>query len=84
MLAHSCGISGASPQIAVQGLIRTITRLMHDLNMPLRLRDCGISQEMFLQSLPQIAKDACEDRCIQTNPRPADEMQMISLLKKAY
>jgi alcohol dehydrogenase class IV len=84
MLANSCGIAGATPQIAVQGLIRAITRLMHELDMPLRLRDCGISQEIFLQSLPQIAKDTLEDRCMQTNPRPADEIQVIRLLKKAY
>jgi len=58
-----------------------VAQLVHDLELPWRLRDVGVAREDFAA----IARDALEDLVVATNPRPVTSTaEVIALLESAY
>jgi acetaldehyde dehydrogenase/alcohol dehydrogenase len=64
----------------VECLVSAVVELMKKLNMPLSIKDCGVSEEQFLQALDELADKAFEDQCTTANPR----MPLVSELKEIY
>ena len=56
-----------------------IDRLAADVGVPRGLAQLGVRDE----DLPILAKNALQDACMSTNPRPADEAQMQALFRAA-
>ena len=65
---------------SVDCLIKNIIELSQDLEMPLSIKECGIGQKEYMDSLDQLADLAFEDQCTTANPR----MPLVSELKELY
>jgi alcohol dehydrogenase class IV len=60
--------------------VTAVRELMIDLNLPLRLRDAGVTEAM----IPQLADNAILDLNWTTNPRPITRDQMEALYRETY
>jgi acetaldehyde dehydrogenase/alcohol dehydrogenase len=61
-------------------LISAVVELMEKLDMPLSLKECDISESVFMSKLDELADKAFEDQCTTANPR----MPLVSELKEIY
>lgn len=64
---------------AALALADRIDRLAVDVGVPRGLAQLGVSDA----NLPILARNALHDACMSTNPRPADEVQMLALFQAA-
>jgi acetaldehyde dehydrogenase/alcohol dehydrogenase len=64
----------------VDCLISAILDLMRKLEMPLAIKDFGISEDQFMKVVDELADKAFEDQCTTANPR----MPLVSELKDIY
>ena len=73
----------ASDEDSVRDLIAGIRQLMTRLDMPVSFRACGIDMD-FIKSIEcEAAKGALSDGCMATNPRKADEGQLMEIIEKS-
>ncbi len=79
-IAKYLGLRCGTAEEGISSLISAITELMKKLQMPLSIRECGISEEKFMSSLDELADKAFEDQCTPANPR----MPLVSELKDIY
>ena len=83
-IARFLNLGGATQEEQVQALIDAIRGLMKELNMPMSLKECGISEAEFMAKVPQLAENALEDQCPTANPRYPLISELEEILKKAY
>lgn len=81
-LAQLCGVSGTTPRGMIKGFTDKIKALMKSMDMPLTLKQAGISDAVIRQVEGDAVKGALQDACLKTNPRSADEKQMQDVIKK--
>ncbi len=79
-IAESLGISGRSDQEKFNKLLKKITALKQDIELPLTIREAGVDEEEFLSKVDSMAEDAFNDQCTGANPR----YPLISELKDLY
>lgn len=83
MLAQKPG-SGAEAEgdeAKTEALICWLENLITGLGLPVRLRDCGVTEE----SLPQLAADAMEQqRLLVNNPREVSEQDALAIYRAAF
>ena len=79
-IAESLGISGRSDEEKFNKLLRRITALKQDIELPLTIKEAGVDEEEFLSKVDQMAEDAFNDQCTGANPR----YPLISELKGLY
>ena len=78
----------------VQLLIKFVRELNDQLNIPQCIKNYGLDalpcekgfvpEEVFLEKLPEIAKNAIADACTGSNPRIPSQEEMEKLLKCCY
>ena len=78
----------------VQLLIAYLRKMNDDLNIPHCIKNYGadsypcengfVPEEVFLERLPEIAKNAIGDACTGSNPRIPTQEEMEKLLKCCY
>jgi len=83
-LARLLDLPGGSPQLRVRSLISAIKRLSASLKLPARLSDCRVDRSEFQAACPELARAALADICLETNPRPITEAQLLNLLEQLY
>lgn len=81
-LAQVCGVSASTVRGQVRGLMEKIHRFMKALDMPLNLKEAGIAENDVKKIENDAAKGAVLDACMQTNPRTADEKQIIEIIHR--
>lgn len=79
-IAEMIGVSGADRAQSVDNLIKSINKMNESINIPLSLKQYGISEEEFLKKVDMLSKLAHEDQCTGTNPR----YPIISEIKEIY
>lgn len=79
-LAALAGKEGSTTQESVQNLIEAIKNMNKYLGIPLTLKNYGIPEEEFLQSVDKLSELAHEDQCTGTNPR----YPLVSEIKEIY
>ncbi len=79
-LAALIGKLGATTNESVQNLIEAITLMNKKLDIPLTLKDYGISEKEFLNSVDKLSELAHDDQCTGTNPR----YPLISEIREIY
>lgn len=79
-IAEMIGVAGEDTVQSVDNLIESIKKMNESLNIPLSLKDYGISEEEFLNKVDMLSKLAHEDQCTGTNPR----YPLISEIKEIY
>ena len=93
-IADHMDINGATVEESVQNLIAFLRKMNDDLNIPQCIKHYGadsypceqgfVSEEVFLERLPEIAKNAVGDACTGSNPRLITPVEMEKLLKCCY
>ena len=93
-IADFIGLGGETVADKVENLIQYLRGLNDKLNIPQCIKNYGadsyfteqgfVPEEVFLERLPEIAKNAVGDACTGSNPRAIDPAQMEALLKCCY
>ena len=94
VIADYMHLDGANDDEKVAALIEYIRGLNDKLNIPHGIKFYGadsypteqgfVPEEVFLERLPEIAKNAILDACTGSNPRQPDQEEMEAVLKCAY
>ena len=94
VIADEMKLGGANDDEKVKLLIEYLRGMNDDLNIPHCIGQYGadsypceqgfVPEEVFLQRLPEIAKNAIGDACTGSNPRPITPAEMEKLLKCCY
>ncbi|MGN0823980.1 MAG: iron-containing alcohol dehydrogenase [Candidatus Coproplasma sp.] len=96
VIADYMGIckKSASDSDKVKALIAYLRKMNDDLNIPHCIKNYGadsypceqgfVPEEVFLERLPSIAKNAIKDACTGSNPRQPSQKEMEKLLMCCY
>lgn len=94
VIADRMGLGGDNDAEKVQKLIAYLRKMNDELNIPQCIKNYGadsypteqgfIPEEIFLERLSEIAKNAIADACTGSNPRQPDQEEMEKLLKCCY
>ncbi|MBQ4625705.1 MAG: iron-containing alcohol dehydrogenase [Clostridia bacterium] len=93
-IANILGLGGETVADKVENLIQYLRGLNDKLNIPQCIKNYGadsyyaeqgfVPEEVFLERLPEIAKNAIADACTGSNPRIPTQEEMEKLLKCCY
>lgn len=94
VIADYMGLGGNSDDEKVKLLIEYLRGMNDKLNIPHCIKNYGadsypceqgfVPEEVFLERLPEIAKNAIGDACTGSNPRIPTQEEMEKLLKACY
>ena len=94
VIADYMGLGGANDDEKVANLIAFLRKMNDDLNIPQCIKNYGadsypcengfVPEEVFLERLPEIAKNAVADACTGSNPRAISVEEMEKLFKCCY
>lgn len=79
-IAEVLGLSGKDDVAKLKALLKAITDLKVECDIPLTIKDAGVDEKAFLESLDQMSVDAFNDQCTGANPR----YPLISEIKELY
>ncbi len=68
----------------VQSLIKAITQLLKELNIPTSISECGITKKDFENHLDSLSFNAFEDQCTTANPRYPMVNEIKEIYRKAF
>ena len=93
-IADYMGLGGANDDEKVKLLIAKLRGMNDELNIPQSISRYGadsypaaegfVPEKVFLERLPEIAKNAIADACTGSNPRQPSQEEMEKLLKCCY
>ncbi len=94
VIADFMGLGGDTTEEKVDLLIKYLRGMNDDLNIPHCIKNYGedsfptengfVPENVFLERLPEIAKNAIRDACTGSNPRIPTQEEMEQLLKCCY
>ena len=94
MIADTMNLGGSNDDEKVALLIAALRKMNDDLNIPHCIKNYGadsypceqgfVPENVFLERLPEIAKNAIGDACTGSNPRIPTQEEMEQLLKCCY
>ncbi|MEC9487992.1 MAG: iron-containing alcohol dehydrogenase [Halanaerobium sp.] len=79
-IANHLGLPGEGDTEKVHHLTAAIKELARELNIPVSIKELGISRDSFLQELDRMAELAFDDQCTLANPR----YPLIEEIKELY
>lgn len=83
-IAKMLGLKASTPEEGVKSLVEAVKNLMKEVNIPFTLKEMGIDEKTFLDTVPDLAYKAFEDQCTTANPRMPKVVELEDLYKKAY
>ena len=94
VIADYMGLGGTTVKEKIDLLIAYLRKMNDDLNIPHCIKQYGqdsyptqegfVPEDVFLERLPEIAKNAIGDACTGSNPRIPTQEEMEKLLKCCY
>ncbi len=88
------GLGGSNDDEKIERLIAYLRKMNDELNIPHGIKQYGadsypveqgfVPEKVFLERLPEIAKNALLDACTGSNPRQPSQEEMEKLLKCCY
>ena len=94
VIADYMHLGGKDDDEKVALLIAFLRKMNDDLNIPHCIKNYGadsypceqgfVPENVFLERLPEIAKNAIADACTGSNPRQPSQEEMVKLLKCCY
>jgi acetaldehyde dehydrogenase/alcohol dehydrogenase len=73
-------LGGKTADEKVESLIKAIDELKAKVNMPMTIKEAGISEEKFYATLDEMSEKAFDDQCTGGNPR----YPLIHEIKQIY
>ncbi|MCB2293639.1 iron-containing alcohol dehydrogenase [Clostridium algoriphilum] len=83
-IAKRLGLVGKTDTDLVNALVKMVRDLSVKMNMPLTMKDYGITEEDFKANVKFIAHNAVLDACTGSNPREIDDEIMEKMFNSAY
>ena len=83
-IADELNLGGKDDNEKVELLINAITQLKKDINIPLSIKEYGISEKDFNDKLDELVVLAFDDQCTGANPAYPLMDEIRELFKKAY
>lgn len=83
-IARYLGLPCANPEEGVRNLIKAIQNLMQQVDLPLSLKEMGVPEQRFMDSIYGLAEKAFEDQTTITNPRAPLIQEMADIYQQAY
>ena len=83
-VADELNLGGKDDDEKVENLINAITELKKDINIPLSIRDAGISEKDFYDKLDELVELAFDDQCTGANPAYPLMSEIRELYIKAF
>jgi len=83
-IAHCIGLEGKTTNELVDAYRDFCSGLSEQMNIPMNLRDYGITEELFTQNVDRISRNAVLDACTGCNPRETGENEFRKLYTAAY
>lgn len=94
IISDFLSLGGSNDDEKVTLLIEMLRKLNDDLNIPHCIKNYGLDsypteqgfvpEDIFLERLPEIARNAIADACTGSNPRQPSQKEMEKLLKCCY
>ncbi|KZL91246.1 bifunctional acetaldehyde-CoA/alcohol dehydrogenase [Clostridium magnum] len=79
-IADFLGLGGRTDDEKVEALIKAIDELKAKVNIPMTIKEAGVTEEKFYATLDDMSEQAFDDQCTGANPR----YPLISELKQMY
>lgn len=83
-IANQLRLNGKNDNEKVDLLIEAIQNLKKDINIPLSIKDYGVSEQDFYAKLDELVEMAFDDQCTGANPRYPLMKEIRELYIKAY
>ena len=83
-IARTIGIKEESAKKATEMLVESVRRLMVRLKIPLSLREAGISESTYKQSIDTLIEQTTRSTCTFVNPRVPDVDEIRKLFEYMY
>lgn len=83
-IAEMLGITGKNDLEKFNKLIKKIDELKVDIELPLTIKEAGVDEAKFLESLDEMSENAFNDQCTGANPRYPLISEIKELYLKAY
>ena len=78
------GLSGKDDQEVVDALIAKLDDLMREIDIKPYIKDYGVDEGYFLETLDEMTEQAFNDQCTPANPRYPLISELKDLYLKAY
>ena len=79
-VAEFVGINGNSDEEKLENLIKKIDELKEHIEIKKTIKDYGVDEKEFLDTLDEMSENAYDDQCTGSNPR----LPLISEIKEMY
>ena len=79
-IADHLGLGGNTEAEKVELLLKAIDELQNKVNMPKTIKDAGVSEVKFFETLDEMVEQAFDDQCTGANPR----LPLVSELQEIY
>ncbi|MGL6173874.1 MAG: bifunctional acetaldehyde-CoA/alcohol dehydrogenase [Cellulosilyticaceae bacterium] len=83
-IAKALGLPASTPEEGVKSLVKAVRDLMKELNVPFSIKEMGIDEKTYMDSLEDLSYKAFEDQCTTANPRLPRVHELQEIYKKAY
>lgn len=83
-IAKNLGLAGENQDELVKALIEMIREMNKTMNIPLNLKEYGITEEEFKENVKYISHNSVLDACTGSNPREIDDETMEKLFTCTY
>ncbi|MCD8024300.1 MAG: bifunctional acetaldehyde-CoA/alcohol dehydrogenase [Candidatus Gastranaerophilales bacterium] len=83
-VVDNLGLGGNNDDEKVDILLEAITKLKQDINIPLSIKDWGITEEQFFGKLDELVELAFDDQCTGANPVYPLMEEIKEMYTKAY
>ncbi|EJO5347343.1 iron-containing alcohol dehydrogenase [Clostridium botulinum] len=84
IIAKTLGLEGKNQDELIKSLIEMIREMNKTMNIPLNLREYGITEEEFKENVKYISHNSVLDACTGSNPREIDDDTMEKLFACTY
>ena len=82
--AHFCGVCGKDDKETLELFIQKIEDLKARVGIKKTIKDYGVDEKDFLETLDQMVEDAFDDQCTGANPRYPLMSEIKEMYLKAY
>ena len=82
--AKACGVTGETNEEIFEKFLAKLEALKETIGIKKTIRDYGIDEKAFLDSLDQMSEDAFDDQCTGANPRYPLISEIRAMYLKAY
>ena len=82
--AHFCGVCGKDDKETLELFIQKIEDLKERVGIKKSIKDYGVDEKYFLETLDRMVEDAFDDQCTGANPRYPLMSEIKEMYLKAY